>query len=116
MIDIFGKYYDVFIRCACLIVAILFIIRYNKVNWRATSDGRHIMAFTAMIAAFLILVICTWIFGRQPWIIWAGRAVFGWALFLLIQRVYLQRVAQKEAESGADKPEDKPPISVPDTT
>ena len=99
----YGMLYDVFIRSACFIVVIIFIVRFSRVNWRATEDGKHIMAFTAMIGGFLLLIILTWIFGRVWWIIWSGRILFMWALYLLIQRVLLQRKAQKELAS--DEPE-----------
>lgn len=102
-LNTFGAYYDLVIRSACFLVALFFIVRYSRVNWRATSDGRHIMAFTAMVAGMLLLVVLTWVFGRQQWIIWTGRGLFLWMLFLLIQRVYLQRQAQKEL--AASEPE-----------
>lgn len=92
----YGMLYDVFIRSACFIVVLIFIYRYSRVDWRATSDGKHIMAFTAMIGGFLLLIILTWVFGRQWWIIWSGRLLFAWAFYLLIQRVMLQRKAQQE--------------------
>lgn len=64
--------------------ALLFVVRYARVRWRATPAGVNVMAFMAVIALVLSLaVLAIWwpdMPGR-PWlrlVSWAGIAAVIW--------------------------------------
>lgn len=98
--------YDAGVRFMCLAAATVFVVRFSRVRWRQTIEGRHLMHFSIMITAFLLLVVLRIIFGPQPWIEWAARILFGWMLYLIIERSVIQKRAQDEAEEfAASQPE-----------
>lgn len=97
--------YDTGVRFACLAAATVFVVRFSRVRWRKTIEGRHLMHFSIMITMFLLLVALRIIFGPQPWIEWAARILFGWMLYLIIERSVIQKRAQDEAEFAATQPE-----------
>jgi len=100
--------FDVCLRVAALLFAVLFVYHYSKVNWRATAGGRHLMQFTRMIIFMLTLTLSVVFFGPHAWILWAGRIGFAWAAYLLFRRYRMQREAQKKLSST--KPEINPPV------
>lgn len=97
--------YDAGVRFMCLAAATVFVVRFSRVRWRQTIEGRHLMHFSIMIAAFLLLVVLRIIFGPSVWIEWAARILFGWMLYLIIERSVIQKRAQDEAEFAAGQPE-----------
>lgn len=72
-------------------------------DWRHSATGRHLMAYSAAIAAVLVLSTVRIVAGDSPWfqslrtIVFAGiPVVFGWRLWLL-------RVAQTGAGAAGGR-------------
>lgn len=84
------------LRIACLLAAATFVVRYARVGWTKTDEGRHLMGFTFILTVFMALVVYTRFFGR-----FAGLEIVGTVLFtllagLLVQRNVLLTKAQRE--------------------
>lgn len=43
------------LRVAATILAIVFVARYSRDNWRSTPEGRHLMHFSTIVAGFGVL-------------------------------------------------------------
>jgi hypothetical protein len=98
--------YDFAVRVACFVLAMWFVIAFSRVRWKATLEGRHLMWFTRMIACFMALpIIYRLLPGYHDVYLWISRLLFIWFVYLLFQRVRLQRAAQRENDSESDTPE-----------
>ena len=106
----FWHYFDIGIRALALFFALRFVISYSKVNWKAYLEGRHLMHFTWMVIAFLMLTLGFFIFGPNDSYFWITRALFVWLAYLLYQRGKLQRRRQREKNSDSTKPEVNHPV------
>lgn len=100
-------FYDAGIRVVCWLFAVLFVVYYSRVNWKATPAGRHLMQFTRMIIVFMTLVLLVIFFGPHSWYVWVARFAFTWAAYLLYRRFKMQRDAQHKLSS---KPEVTPTL------
>jgi hypothetical protein len=76
--------------------AITFCLLYHlSSTWWRTEAGRHLMAFTAVIAAVLSLVMVRIVIGADPpWFAWLRVAVFGLVPWVLGWRLWLLWRAQ----------------------
>lgn len=41
------------LRTIGLVCSVAFVIRYSRMPWRSTREGRHLMSFSGTVAAFL---------------------------------------------------------------
>lgn len=80
---------------AALVPATLFPIAYHRMApWRSSEMGRHLMSFTAILAALLWWTLTRRVFGDYPFRIWIGLGLFAVFAALLWHRLYLLYKAQ----------------------
>jgi hypothetical protein len=72
------------------IPAVLSVLVYTRVDWRATHLGRHVMSYMTVIAAVLVLGAIR-IFGFESWwfewlrvIVYSGVPVVLWWRFFVV--------------------------------
>lgn len=86
-----------------------FVILYWREAWRETEAGRHLMHFTAGMAIIMTwsvggIIIRLW-FGNPEWLeipLAVGRTmIFGWAGWMLIERLRLLQKAIRQRKMQA---------------
>lgn len=95
-------------RTATLALSITFLLRYDRVNWQATAEGRHLMAFTGLVAAFLAYASVNTLVqyidgtvtsrgdGAWPGQLIVAVVLFQWGAWVLWRRNRLLTIAQRE--------------------
>ena len=78
-----------------------FVVRFSRVAWWATPEGRHLMKFTAALAltftlSLLFAVVDPKILTRLLLTI----GLFAWIAFELANRIRLQGVAKREVDAA----------------
>ena len=80
-----------------------FIVRYRKVTWRRTREGRHLMGFTRAFAASLW---ATLLLAVLPIPMVAALVVqvllFGWLAYAANERNRIFTANQREARAGTE--------------
>jgi hypothetical protein len=92
-----------------LIVALTFLVRYMwNLPWRSTEEGRHIVAFTASVAAFYLLyvvqsLIRDWWFRPYLLVIllFALTANLTWRWIILEKHLAARRRTRRAAREDA---------------
>lgn len=84
-------------RTVALVLAVMFAWRYSRRPWRTTREGRHLMSFTLIVAAFLVYAtvnnVVTFLdaYPSTPDGSYPGREVIGLALYMLVAWELYQR-------------------------
>ena len=82
-----------------------FVVRYSRFDWRATAEGRHLMAFTSVVGAFTTWasLVRVGLFTSSPEAqVVIGTVLFSLLAYLLFRRNILLHRAQRQARhSGA---------------
>jgi len=110
-------------RFLTFLFAATFIVRYSRRPWRSLPEGRHLMGFTCLVAAFMLwsLVnnIAAWLDPQPPTIRpdgkWPGRelvacVLFGFTAWYMYKRNTLlnpQRDAREAVEAENDLHDDR---------
>ena len=78
----------------------VFAVRYSRLTWRRTREGRHLMGQSIVLAA---LLWATLVLAAVPVPAWAGLAVqvvlFAWLAFEATRRNRLLSLNQREARA-----------------
>jgi hypothetical protein len=59
--------WEIGIRILCFLAASAFVVRYSFVRWYRYPEGIVLMSMTAILTAFLGLVVSAALFGRYDW-------------------------------------------------
>lgn len=86
------------LRVEAAVIAWAFVARYSRVSWHRTGEGRHLMAFTLLVALFMTFAATVSIFGPYPGIDLVALALYGFLVALLWDRNLLFTHAQHEAD------------------
>lgn len=84
-----------------------FVLRYRRLDWRATDEGKHIMGFTLCVALFTTLATEVRVFGPYPGAIFVALGLYGWLVYLLFSRNLLLHRAQAEAKRAEARKADQ---------
>lgn len=79
----------------CALLAWVFVLRYRRLDWRSTDEGKHIMGFTLCVAIFTTLAAEVRLFGPWPGTLLVALALYGWLAYLLFSRNWLLHKAQR---------------------
>lgn len=77
------------------LVATASVLVHARVDWRATTMGRHLMLYMSVIAAVFDLSVVRLVLGDSPWFTTLQLVVFVGVPVAMIQRLYLQVQAQR---------------------
>lgn len=97
-------------RTAGLIFSVSFVLRYLRLPWRSTVEGRHLMSFSTVVALFLLYATVNNIaayfdsyvppghvdgdyFGRLP----IAVLLYGWVAYEMWKRNHLLTLARRQA-------------------
>lgn len=98
----------ILLRSLGMVFAVAFLLRYLRLNWQATPEGRHLIGFTLIVALFLGYAtannIAMWldpassrgIRGNWPGRSEVGAVLYGLVAWFLFQRNRLLTLAQRE--------------------
>ena len=76
----------VVLRVVCAVLAVTFVLRYLRYDWRATAEGRHILGFTAILALFLVTALGLALFGRPWWVPYPLAVMYAVMAYVLWRR------------------------------
>lgn len=104
------------LRLVTLFYATMFIIRYARLRWRTLPEGRHLMGFSVVLAAFMLWsvvnTVMAWVDPTPPTVNpdghWPGRdevavILFGFTAYYMYER---NRLLKPEYREDLDKTED----------
>lgn len=78
------------------ILAVVFAVRYSRVTWRRTGEGRHWMRFAWVVALTYGLTVATpYLPISLLWLVWGQLALFSWAAGEMWTRNVLFTEAQR---------------------
>lgn len=91
----------------CTVPSVAFVVVYGFTSrWRDSPIGRHFMAFTSVVSAFLTLAVVARIAGRPDWIMYVAVPLYVLLAFLLWRQLWLlvkvQRADRKDRDRVAD--------------
>lgn len=82
----------------------LFALRYRRLTWKRTREGRHLMGQSSVLAALLWTTLLVY-FVPVP--LWLGLSVqvgmFAWLAFEATRRNRLLTLNQRDARDAADR-------------
>lgn len=98
----------IILRTTALILAVTFAMRYVRLPWRSTEEGKHLMGLTIVTAAFMAWAtvngVAAYLDPTVPSLdgAYPGRAHIGYVLFFaitgeLVNRNHLLTVAVRES-------------------
>lgn len=93
------------LRVEGALIALTFAARYSRTTWAQSAEGRHLMAFTVLVVAFLTTASVGSILGDYPGRPFVLLALYGLLAWLLWDRLLLLLTAQRR---GTDDPEETP--------
>ena len=82
----------------CALLSWAFVLRYRRLDWRATDEGKHIMGFTFCVAVITSLSVEVRLFGSWAGIYLVAILLYGWLAYLLWSRNWLLHKAQAKAK------------------
>ena len=103
------------LRTLGMIFAGAFVVRYSRQPWRSTAEGRHLMSFSAIVAAFLAYAtinnVMAWLDptlppehadGDYPGRLLFGVALYGFVAWAMWRRNHLLTLALRSARRDND--------------
>lgn len=89
------------LRVEAFVLAAGFCIRYARTTWHETDEGRHLMAFSGLVAAFMAVASVNSLVGPYPWRGHVILTLYGLLAWLLWDRMLLLLQAQRQAREAA---------------
>lgn len=89
------------LRVEAAVVAWVFVARFSRVTWWRTDEGRHLMAFTVLVALFMTFASTVSIFGPYPGIDLVALGLYGLLVTMLWDRNLLFSHAQHDADTAS---------------
>lgn len=90
------------LRIACALLAWRFVIRFARVSWARSDEGRYLMGFGVIVAVFMTLASVVTLHGPFWGYEFVAVALYGWLAYLLARQNQLLSKAQREHDSPTD--------------
>jgi amino acid transporter len=86
----------------CAAAYTLFVVRYQRVTWNKTREGRHLMGQSAVLAAILGATLLFALIDEPRWLgLTVQVALFAWLAFEATRRNHLLTVNQRDVAARA---------------
>lgn len=87
------------LRVEAAVIAWVFVARYSRVTWHRTEEGRHLMAFTVLVALFMTFASVVSLYGPYPGMDLVALGLYGLLVAMLWDRNLLFSHAQHEHDN-----------------